>query len=99
SSYGLLLGFTTGDLFEERYIWFDNTRNAFRILLRLIGGTIVFMIVAEGLKIPFSVIFMESDTFLAHLFRTFRYGLACFVSIGIYPYLFRYDIFKLNDRK
>ena len=99
SSYGLLIGFMLGDLFEERFIRFENTRNVFRMFLRLIGGAVLFLLIAEGLKIPFSIVFMESDSFLAHLFRSFRYGLACFVSIGIYPYVFRYDIFKLNDRK
>ena len=99
SSYGLLIGFTMGDLFEDRFVGFESTQNFFRIVLRLMGGIAIFTIVAGGLKLPFSVIFLETDAFLPHLYRCFRYGLACFIVIGIYPYLFRYDIFKLNDRK
>jgi undecaprenyl-diphosphatase len=99
SSYGLLIGFTMGDLFENRFVNFDNTRSFVRILLRLIGAVVVFLAISEGLKLPFSVIFLEGDAFLSHLFRAFRYALACFMAIGIYPYVFRYDIFKLNDRK
>ena len=99
SSIGLLMGFSLGDLFESRYVRFANTRNVMRMILRAIGGIILFLAISEGMKLPFSVPFLESATLASHLFRTFRYAFTSFIVIGIYPLIFRYNIFKLNDRK
>ncbi len=98
SSYGLLAGFVLGQAFDERYVRFANTRNILKMLLRFIGGAVIFFSISEALKLPFHESFLEADALLAHMFRSFRYALACFAVTGIYPYVFRYDIFKLNDR-
>ena len=98
SSYGLLCGFVTGNLFEERYVSFKNTRNMLKMILRVIIGGILFLLIAQRLKSVANITLLEGDGILPHLFRVFRYALASFIVSGLYPYLFRYDILKLNDR-
>ena len=98
STYGLLLGFTLGDLFERKYVNFKNTRNIIKTILRLVLGAILFLAIIEGLKIPFSVDFLEADQFASHLFRCFRYAIGVFVIIGVYPTLFKFNILKLDDK-
>ena len=97
SCYGLLLGFTLAIFFEGRYVRFANTRNMFRSFIRLAFGVLCFVAVSEGLKMLFSVSLGESSVLYMHLFRCFRYALSAFVSMGIYPMVFRYNIFHFSD--
>lgn len=98
STYGLLLGFILGDLFENKFVNFDNTRNIIKTILRMVLGALIFLLIIEGMKVPFSVDFLEGDEFVSHLFRSFRYALGTFVVIGIYPKLFTLNILKLDDK-
>ena len=98
SAYGLLVGFCLGDMFERKHVNFKNTRNIIKTILRLVVGALVFLLIIEGLKIPFSVDFLEADQFSSHLFRTFRYAIGVFVVIGLYPVVFKYNILRLDDK-
>ncbi len=90
SGYGLLLGFTLADLFERKYVNFENTRIPLRTVLRVVGGVAVFFGLNELCKLPFSAEFLESGAMSSLLVRTVRYFLVIFVDIGIYPMLFKY---------
>ena len=98
SSLGLLYGFIAGDLFDSKYVNFRNTRNVLKTIIRTIFGALIFLAITSIMKMPFSHETLEAHTYFAYLYRVFRYGLACFVVIGLYPILFKYNIFKLDDK-
>ena len=81
-------GFFIGDLFEEKYVRFQNTRVWWKIVLRVIGGAAVYFGLNMALKMPFSSDFLGSATFAAYLVRALRYAIILFVDIAIYPMLF-----------
>ncbi|MCR5576457.1 MAG: phosphatase PAP2 family protein [Oscillospiraceae bacterium] len=88
SGYGMTLGFFLGDLFEEKYVRFHNTRVWWKILLRIVGGAAIYFGLNTVLKLPFSRAFLDSGTFAAYLVRALRYAVILFVDIAIYPLLF-----------
>ena len=94
SVYGLTLGFIGAGLLDDKYIHFENTNNFFKAILRTIGGGIVFLGVSDLLKLPITALNLDAN-FVTHvIFRIIRYGLCTFISMGVYPYLFRYKLFK-----
>ena len=88
TGYGMTAGFFIGDLFEEKYVRFQNTRVWWKIILRVIGGAAVYFGLNTVLKMPFSSDFLGSATFAAYLVRALRYAIILFVDIAIYPMLF-----------
>lgn len=88
TSYGMMLGFFLGDLFEERYVDFENTRNVLRGILRIAVGGGLYLGLNALLKLPFSTDFLNSGTVLAYLVRTLRYFVIIFVIMGVYPMIF-----------
>ena len=88
TSFGMMIGFFAGNLFEERYVNFKSTRVWWKIILRLIGGVAIYFLLNEVLKLPFDKAFLKSGTFAAYLVRTVRYAIVLFVDIAIYPMLF-----------
>ena len=89
SGLGLMIGCFLAFLFEEKYVNFENTNVLYKVILRLIGGAIVFLGISTICKLPFSSEVLDSYNYLAYAIRTFRYGLASFIAIGIYPMLFK----------
>lgn len=89
SAFGMLLGFLLAEPFEERFVKFENTSSLFRCVLRTLGGVLVFFGINAVLKLPFSKELLEDGNFLSHMIRLFRYAVVVFVSIGVYPLLFR----------
>ena len=96
SAYGLMLGFFAGDLFESRFVNFTKAKSFFRGILRLVGGIGLFLILNQGLKLPFSDEFLSAQTPLSYAYRVVRYGVAVFAIIGVYPMIFK--VFN-KDRK
>jgi undecaprenyl-diphosphatase len=90
SGYGMMLGFILGDLYERKYVNFENIRGTLRSVLRVAGGVAVFFGLNELLKLPFSKEFLNSAAMSAMLVRTARYTLVIFADIGLYPMLFKY---------
>lgn len=87
SCAGLLYGFLSGNLFEERYVRFRDTHCVWRVVLRVLLGIGCMLLFSEGLKQVFQLT-AETGT-AAHLLRTARYAIAAFVSVGVLPALFR----------
>ena len=98
STLGLLYGFVLANLYEEKYVKFKMTRNIFKAILRGLFGGIIFLIIIEGLKLPFNSDILEAHNLQAYLYRVFRYALATFITMGVYPHIFKYNILKLDDR-
>ncbi len=90
TSLGLMLGFMAGDLFEQKKVRFENTRNLFRCALRAVGGAAIFFALNTLLKLPFSKDFLESAVFASFMVRCLRYAVTAFVLFGIYPMVFKY---------
>ena len=90
TGYGQLLGFILADLFERRYVRFENTRVPLRAVLRVVGGVAVFFGVNTLCKLPFSTEYLESGAMSSMMIRMVRYTIVMFAAIGLYPMLFRY---------
>lgn len=90
---GLLIGTMAGFLFEERFVKFENTRVPVRMILRVVGGGIIYFALNTILKMPFSKEFLKSATIGAYLVRTMRYAVILFVVTAVYPM-----VFKVTDR-
>lgn len=96
--YGLYLGFAFGCMFESKYVNFKNTNNTLKAIIRLIVGGLLFYGIKEIIKLPFTIDFLESGSYLSLLLTTLRYGLGIFVAMGIYPIIFKYNILKLKEK-
>ncbi|MBR4469833.1 MAG: phosphatase PAP2 family protein [Erysipelotrichaceae bacterium] len=96
SVFGLTLGFLAGDLFEERYVNFENTKKVTRMILRTLFGGLLFLGITQLLKLPFDENFLENMGLISYAYRCFRYAAASFTVIGLYPYLFRYNLFRFS---
>ena len=90
SSLGIAFGFIAGFIFEEKFVRFENTEKVFGMILRTLGGLILFVLVDKILEAPFSKDFLSSATGLSFMVRTIRYTIASFAVIGVYPMLFGY---------
>ena len=90
TGYGLLLGFILADLFERRWVRFENTRSPLRAVLRIVGGAAIFFGLNTLCKLPFSTEYLESGVMSAMMIRVLRYAVVIFTDIGLYPMLFRY---------
>jgi len=87
TSLGMMLGFFAASLFEEKYVNFDNTKDVKKSIIRVVGGLVVFLLANVVLKTVFNAIAIES---LVYLLRVIRYGLLVFVTMGVYPMMFKY---------
>ena len=97
TAFGLLLGFIAAMFFEQRFVGFRPTRQPLRILIRVIGGLIVYLILNTALKLPFSPEFLSSGTLAALFVRLVRYMIVAFAMLGLYPLLF--DLKERRQKK
>ncbi len=88
TALGMSIGFFAGNLFEEKYVRFENTRNPVQILLRLAGGGVVYFGLNILLKLPFDPVFLASSTPLSYSVRVIRYAVILFVIVAVYPWSF-----------
>ncbi len=88
--FGILLGFVAAAYFEERFIQFENTRKKCFIVLRTIGGCLLFVVLNAVFKAIFQD-FFDPGTYGDYIMRTLRYGLSTFVILAVYPFLFRLE--------
>ena len=100
SALGLILGFFSGNLYEERHSNFTDTDSILSKILRVAGAGVIFFVMDLLLKLPFSNEFLASATTAQYIFRTLRYAVIIFVIVGIYPRVFKYyDSIKLDKEK
>jgi len=89
TSFGMLVGFMAAMVFEEKCVRFENTRSPLRCVLRIVGGVAVYFGLNVLLKLPFPKVFLDSGTMAAYCVRALRYMVVTFVTIGVYPMIFR----------
>ena len=87
---GMMLGFFVGDIFEEKFVHFENTRNVISSIIRVVVGAGLFLALNTVLKLPFPSWMLEAENALAYLIRTLRYAVAMFVEVGLYPMCFKW---------
>lgn len=88
TSLGLLVGIIAAIHFEEKFVNYQDTRNVWAMILRLVGAFAIYFALNTLLKLPFSKEFLDSVTMKAFLVRSARYAVIIFVVIGLYPKLF-----------
>lgn len=86
---GIMIGFFLGDLFEKKYVKFENTRNVVSMILRVVIVAIIYGGGSVLLKLPFSAEFLESSTMSQYLVRMLRYAIILFMEIGIAPMFYK----------
>jgi len=77
---GILGGYLLGEIFERRWVGFDNHRRPGANFLRIVLGLVGLFVLKEGLKF-----FYTESSFLDSL----RYGMVTFFAIGLMPWLIR----------
>ena len=87
---GMMAGFFIGDLFEEKFVHFENTRVWWRMILRVVIGGALFFGLNTVLKMPFPLTILEAENALAYAIRTVRYAVVLFIEVGVYPLAFRF---------
>ena len=100
TSLGLMIGMVVVFPYERKYVNFQDTRNVWAMILRVLGAFAVYGVLNTVLKLPFSKEWLNSGTLGANLVRTARYAVMLFVVIGIYPRCFPFfeKIGKRIDR-
>ena len=86
---GIMIGFFLGDLFEKKYVKFENTRNVVSMILRVVIVAVIYGGGSVLLKLPFSAEFLESSTMSQYLVRMLRYAIILFMEIGIAPMFYK----------
>lgn len=90
NSYGMLIGFVFGLLFEQRFTRFENTGNLWLALLRTVVGGALYFALSSLIKLLIGNLFpVGSMGYL--LMRSVRYGLVVFLLVGVYPLAFRLE--------
>lgn len=87
-AYGMLVGMLAGVWFEDKYVNFKNTGKVWAVLLRTLGGVLVFVACNLGLKAVFGL-FIDEGTTLDMYMKTLRYMIDIFLITGVYPLSFK----------
>ena len=97
NSYGMLIGFVLGLLFEQRFTRFENTGNLWLALLRTVMGGALYFVLSSLIKLLIGNLFPAGSMGYL-LMRSVRYGLVVFLLVGVYPLAFRLEK-KLFEQK
>lgn len=90
NSYGMLIGFVFGLLFEQRFTRFENTGNLWLALLRTVMGGALYFVLSSLIKLLIGNLFPAGSMGYL-LMRSVRYGLVVFLLVGVYPLAFRLE--------
>ena len=82
----MFAGFILGSLIEAKYVNFHNNVSLKIKAIRILGVGIIYLLIQIGLKaiLPKQIIFIDM----------FRYFMLTFTILGIYPLLFKNNLFK-----
>ena len=89
TALGMMIGFFAGNLFEERFVRFEDDRRPLVMLVRFVGGVVIFLGLNAALKLPFPSDLLSSATPLSYAIRVCRYAIVLFVDVALYPMLFK----------
>ena len=86
----MMIGFFAGNLFEERFVRFEDDHRPLAMLVRFGGGVAIFLGLNALLKLPFPSELLSSATPLSYVIRVCRYAVVLFVDVALYPMLFKF---------
>ena len=89
-SLGMMIGFCAGNLFEEKFVRFEDDHRPLAMLIRFAGGVAIFLGLNAILNLPFSSELLASATPLSYAIRVCRYAIVLFVDVALYPMLFKF---------
>lgn len=84
-SYGMILGFIAGSVFEEKYVSFGYDVPLWKKLLRVVVGIGLAFAMKEGIKL----LYFSDHAALIMMMDTVRYAVLVFVVMGIAPWIFK----------
>lgn len=87
--FAMYFGYITAFALEDKFVNFSCSTTLKKRILRTLGAIIAVVLIKIGLKEVFDLIFKDS-IFLDML----RYFLMTFVCLGLYPFIFRKNLFK-----
>lgn len=88
TALGLLIGMVTAFPYEKKYVRFQDTRNVFAMILRVLGAFVIYAVLNTVMKLPFDKEWLNNGTMGANLIRSARYAILLFVLVGVYPRVF-----------
>lgn len=88
TALGMTIGFFAGNLIEEKYVRFKNTKHPGKIVLRMAVGGVIYFGLNALLKLPFDSAFLASATAGAYAVRVIRYAIILFIIVAVYPMAF-----------
>lgn len=88
TALGMSIGLFAGNLFEERFVRFRNTKSPVKSVLRLAGGGIVYFGLNALMKLPFDPELLAAAVPLAYVIRVVRYAVVLFIIVAVYPMAF-----------
>ncbi len=94
SGLGMMLGMLLGNMFEEKYVNFEEAKTVLGGALRVIGGIAVFFGLNTLLKMPFSPELLSSASAAQFAIRFLRYAIVIFAEVVVYPLLFKLKLKK-----
>lgn len=87
--YAMYGGFIAAYALDEKYVKFSCNTSIRKKLFRILGALIAVLLIKIGLKEIFKLLFADSI-----ILDFIRYFLMTFVCMGLYPFLFRKNLFK-----
>lgn len=87
--YGVAIGCLLGFMFEEYFVKFQTATKKWEYFVRPIGGILVFLAVDLLLKAFVKNVDLDGTNMLMLFYRLFRYTMATFVTLGVYPLVFK----------
>lgn len=88
-SYALFAGYFVAYILDNKFVNYSCNTKLSKRFLRLLGAIIVFAIIEYGLKFTFNL-FTEGSIVLDFI----RYFLITFMVLGVYPLIFKNNLFK-----
>lgn len=86
---GIMTGLFAAEWFEKKFVNFENTKVVPEIIIRILGGIVLYFIINTLLKLPFPKHILEAENMLAFIIRTVRYFIIVFLILGVYPLAFK----------
>jgi len=97
SAIGMIIGLSAGFLYEAKYVQFQDTRNVWAMILRVVGALAIYYGLNTLLKLPFDKEWLNSGTMGPNLVRAARYVVVLFVVSGLFPKCF--SVFEKIGKK
>lgn len=94
STLGLLVGFCVADIYEEKYVKFNNASSIKETIIRMTAGILIFLFIAEAPKFIISLFGLDLNNNISYFIRFIRYFFGIFITMGIYPKCFNRKFFQ-----